>query len=66
MTGSELARRLGMDELPQRARQAWLANVEAALAEHQVGFAVLPMHQLLGDGEMLETLAARGYVVDAP
>ena len=66
VTGSALARRLGMDDLPQRAKQAWLANVEAALAEHPASFAMLPMHQLLGDGGMLETLAAHGYVVEAP
>jgi len=66
VTGSELARRLGMDELPRRAREAWLANVEAALAEHPSSFSMMPMHQLFGDDGVLEELAALGYEVEAP
>ena len=66
LTGSALAKRLGIDDLPRRAGEQWLANVEQALADHASSFAVLPMHQLLGDDGMLEKLTARGYVVEAP
>ena len=66
LTGSALAKRLGVDDRPRRAGEQWLANVEQALAEHPSSFAVLPMHQLLGDDGMLGKLAARGYVVQAP
>lgn len=66
VTGSVLAKELGIDDLPRRARDAWLANVDQALAEHPASFTMLPMDQLLGEGGMLEALAARGYVVEAP
>ena len=66
LTGSDLARRLGAADLPRRAGEAWLDNVEAALAEHRSTFALLPMHHLLGADGMLEKLAARGYAIEAP
>ena len=66
LTGSALARRLGIADLPRRAGEAWLENVDAALAEHPSSFAMLPMHQLLGADGMLEKLAARGYAIEAP
>ncbi|WP_456999759.1 TraB/GumN family protein [Luteimonas sp. A534] len=66
VTGSALAQRLGIDDLPRRAKEAWLSNVEEALAEHPASFALLPMHHLLGDDGMLATLAARGYAIESP
>jgi len=66
LTASALARRIGLDDVPQRAQQAWLDNVEQALDQHAVSFAMLSMHQLLGDGGMLERLAAKGYVIESP
>lgn len=66
VTGSALARKLGIDDLPRQAKDAWLSNVEDALAEHPASFATLPMHQLLGDDGMLATLAARGYAIESP
>ena len=66
LTDSALARRLGVHDLPGQASGAWLANVEQALAAHPSSFAMLPMHQLLGADGMLEKLAARGYVIEAP
>lgn len=66
VTGSALARRLGLDDLPQRAQQAWLDNVTQALEQHPVSFTMLSMHQLLGERGMLERLAAEGYAIEAP
>ena len=66
LTGSALAQRLGIADLPRRAGEVWLENVDAALAEHPSSFALMPMHQLLGADGMLEKLAARGYAVEAP
>ncbi|MGY0651540.1 TraB/GumN family protein [Luteimonas sp. A537] len=66
LTGSALARRLGIDDMPRRAGEAWLENVDRALAEHGSSFAMLPMHHLLGADGMLEKLAARGYAIEAP
>ncbi|QCO68114.1 TraB/GumN family protein [Luteimonas yindakuii] len=66
LTGSALARRLGLDDLQERAAQAWLDNVEQALAQHPTSFSMLAMQHLLGDGGMLERLAAKGYAIEAP
>lgn len=66
VTASALARKLGIDDLPRRARETWLSNVEQALAEHPVSLALLPMHHLLDEGGMLDALAARGYEVESP
>lgn len=66
LTGSALAQRLGIADMRQRAATAWLENVDQALAEHPSSFASLPMHHLLGAEGVLETLAARGYTIEAP
>ena len=66
VTGSALAKRLGVADLRERARSEWLANVERTLADNAVSFAMLPMHELLGADGALEKLAARGYLVEAP
>lgn len=66
LTGSALARKLGIDDLPRRAREAWLANAERALADNATSFAMLPMHELPGEGGVLEQLRARGYAIEAP
>lgn len=66
VTGSALAQRLGIHDLPERARAAWLENAEEALREHPSSFAILPMHHLLGDDGLLARLRARGYAVEAP
>ena len=66
LTGSELARKLGMADLRRKASESWLASVDQALAEHPSSFAALPIHRLLGEDGILEQLAARGYLVEAP
>ncbi len=66
LLGGELATKHGLADLPRQAGEAWLANVEQALATHPSSFATLPMHHLLGEGGVLEKLAARGYVIEAP
>jgi uncharacterized protein YbaP (TraB family) len=66
LTASALARRLGFDDLRERADRAWLANADKALAENAVSFAALPMSQLLAEGGLLAQLRARGYAIQAP
>ncbi|MBJ7573616.1 TraB/GumN family protein [Luteimonas sp. MC1828] len=66
LTTSAIARRLGFDDLRARADAAWLANVDKALADNAVSFAVLPMSQLMADDGLLAQLRARGYDVQAP
>jgi uncharacterized protein YbaP (TraB family) len=66
LTGSAVARRLGIDDLRARAAATWLATAERALADHPVSFAVLPMSQLLAEDGLLARLGARGYEIQAP
>ncbi len=66
ITGSAAMQSRGFDKLPERAKQAWLEAVDAALTTHTITFAALPMRQLLGDDGYLQALTARGYVVVAP
>lgn len=66
ITGAGFAKSLGIDDLPRRIEDAWLAAAEAALATHAQSFAVLPMRDLLEPHGYLEALQARGFVVTAP
>ena len=66
LTGSALAASLGFDDVPGRMREAWLERAEAALDEHPVSFAVLPMHHLLDHDGLLAALGARGYAIETP
>jgi uncharacterized protein YbaP (TraB family) len=63
---TDLARKRGVDDLPQRVRQAWLDAADKALQENAVSFATLPMSRLLDADGYLAALAAKGYVVEAP
>ncbi len=65
-TGSELLRSRGLDDLPQRLSDEWLAAAERALERNESTFAVLWMGQLLRPDGPLARLQARGYRVEAP
>jgi hypothetical protein len=66
ITGAGFAKSLGIDNLPRRIEETWLAAVDAALAANAQTFAVLPMHDLLDPDGYLAALQARGYAVTAP
>lgn len=66
ITGAAFAKSLGIDNLPRRIEETWLAAAEAALAANAQSFAVLPMHELLDPNGYLAALQARGYVVTPP
>jgi uncharacterized protein YbaP (TraB family) len=63
---AELVQLHGLQDLPRRRADAWLAAAIAALAEHRSTFAVLPLQDLLRDDGQLERLRALGYQVVAP
>lgn len=65
-TGAALARRLGIDDIPQQLRAKWIAAAERALASNRSTLAILPMSQLLRDDGYLADLRARGYEVASP
>ncbi|GAA3928774.1 TraB/GumN family protein [Luteimonas lutimaris] len=66
ITGTSLARRLGIDGLLARAEQAWMDAAEDALAKNAITFATLPMGEVLSDKGYLAKLRAKGYRVEAP
>jgi hypothetical protein len=66
ITGAGFAKALGIDDLPTRVKNIWLAAADAALASNAQSFAVLPMHDVLDAHGYLAALQARGYTVTAP
>ena len=66
ITGAGFAKALGIDNLPARVENAWLAAADAALAANTQSFAVLPMHDVLNPNGYLAAMQARGYTVTAP
>ncbi len=63
---TKLAAHLGMADLPQRLDALWLEKAQAALAQHETSFAVLPMSQVLGETGYLAKLRESGYEIEAP
>ena len=64
---TDTARRRGFTDIEARVRERWLEVALAALKEHRVSFATLPIESLLyGHGGFVQGLEARGYVVRAP
>jgi hypothetical protein len=61
-----LVKALGVDNLPRRREDTWLAAAQTALASHAQTFAMLPMDDLLDAHGYLAALAARGYTVTPP
>lgn len=63
---SELAQELGMQNLKQLLKDEWLAAAEAALANNESTFAMLPMAEIYKSDGYLAALAAKGYLVEQP
>lgn len=66
VTETGLAKRLGVSDLVDRARVAWLAAAEDALAKDSVSFSTLPIGAIVGPESYVERLRAKGYEVEAP
>ncbi len=65
-TEASLARRVGIDDMPRRVRDAWMAAAESALQRNASTFATLPIGFLLRDDDIPARLRAKGYTVEAP
>ncbi|HEY5970613.1 MAG TPA: TraB/GumN family protein [Pseudoxanthomonas sp.] len=63
---SSVARKRGLDDLPQRMKAAWFAAAESALDKNRVTFATLPISELLKADGYLGELRAKGYLVEEP
>lgn len=66
LTSAGFARKLGLDDLPARIRDSWLAAARAALAKNPQTFAMLPIDELLSPTGWLARLKAQGYTVESP
>jgi hypothetical protein len=56
----------GLDDLPQRRLQAWVAAAEEALSRNRSTVAVVGLDILLQPGGYLDVLRDRGHAVEAP
>ncbi len=65
-TGTAIARKQGMQDIQSRLENEWLTAAEKSLGQNTSTFAVLPVSQLLQPDGLLERLAAKGYVIEAP
>lgn len=63
---SAIARKLGIDDLRERALKEWQRLAEAAIARNAVTFSTLGMGVLLEQGGIIDDLRAKGYTVEAP
>ena len=66
MTGTALARRLGVSDLGPRLETMWLDAAEEALAKDTVSLALLPLSLVVSPTGYLARLRERGYEVEAP
>jgi hypothetical protein len=66
VTESELLRSRGLDDLPERLAETWIAAAEEALDRNASTFAVLWMSQVLRPDGLVERLRRKGYAVEAP
>ncbi|MEO8998404.1 MAG: TraB/GumN family protein [Rhodanobacter sp.] len=60
------ARTLGLDDVPAKLTQVWLAAARAALGSNRQTFAMLPMDELLKSDGYISQLKTQGYVVESP
>ena len=63
---ARMAKDRGMEDLRERARQAWLEAARTAIARNERSFGLLSMREALAPDGLLATLRAEGYEVIAP
>lgn len=66
MLQTSVAQKNGMGNAEGEVRAAWVSAAEAAIANNNISFAVLPMSELLKPDGYLAALQAKGYTVEAP
>jgi len=64
--GAALAEEQGLQDIPARKREYWLAEAQASLAIHTSTFSILPIAELLKPDGYLAALREKGYVVEEP
>ena len=66
VTGAGFARKLGLEDIQGKVRQAWLAQARRALAANRATFALLSIDEALRPDGYLAALAAEGCAIEAP
>ncbi len=66
LTNAAVAQKTGFADIRQRAKTAWLAAADTALAKNKSTFAILPMSDMLRPTGLLASLRAKGYQVEEP
>jgi len=66
LTNAAVSQKTGLNDIRQRAVQAWLAAADTALAKNKSTFAILPMGDMLRPTGLLASLRAKGYVIEEP
>ncbi|MDE3072663.1 MAG: TraB/GumN family protein [Pseudomonadota bacterium] len=64
--GSAFAKTIGLTDISNKIRQAWIQAAETALAHDAQSVAVLPMSQLMAGDGYLSVLKKDGYTVQPP
>lgn len=63
---AEFSAKYGLPDIRESIASLWLEQAESALARNRVTIAFVPMEQLVGPGNYLDVLKARGYTVSSP
>lgn len=63
---TDFAKKIGMTDITQRIKDAWLKAAEASLEKNQQTTALLPIEKMLAPDGYLSALQAKGYVVTSP
>jgi hypothetical protein len=63
---SQVVRERGYDDIPERVKQAWIAEAERAVRENRSTVAVLWMSRILDEDGYVAALRSKGYSIDEP
>jgi uncharacterized protein YbaP (TraB family) len=66
LLGSGVAKSAGLEDVPARVRNTWLAAVEQSLNRNNSAVAVINIAELIRPGGMLDRMRAKGYTIIEP
>jgi hypothetical protein len=66
LMNDDFSAKYGLPDIRRSIAALWLKEAETALARNTVTVAFVPMEQLVGPGNYLDALKARGYTVSSP
>lgn len=66
LLGSGVAKSAGLEDVPARVRNTWLAAVEESLNRNRSAVAVINIAELIRPGGMLDRMRAKGYAIIEP